>query len=136
MQKILVDTGPLVALFNRRDNAHDVVSNWLQGFDGQLFTTWPVLTEVGHLVPQHLLPAILKWAAGGGLVINEIPGSASAIFAELTEKYADRPMDLADASLVWLGDEIGLFDLLTLDHADFATYRTRHGRSFNDLLQG
>jgi len=66
---VLIDTGPLVALFNRRDNAHQTVRTWLHGYRGRLITTWPVLTEVGHLIPQHLLPVVLKWAAAGGLEI-------------------------------------------------------------------
>jgi uncharacterized SAM-binding protein YcdF (DUF218 family) len=42
--------------------------------------------------------------------------------------------DLADAALVWLGGENRVFDVLTLDHADFSIYRARLGQSFNDLL--
>jgi predicted nucleic acid-binding protein len=131
---VLIDTGPLVALFNRRDRAHQAVRDWLHEYDGRLVTTWPIVTEVGHLIPERLLPMVLRWAAGGGLEIAELPESAAAALADLAEKYAGRPMDLADASLVWLGGESRVFDVLTLDHADFAIYRTRLGHSFNDLL--
>lgn len=48
---------------------------------------------------------------------------------ELMQKYLDRPMDVADTSLVWAAEETGILDLLTLDWADFATYRTRSGRA-------
>ena len=43
------------------------------------------------------------------------------------EKYVDRPMDFADASLLWVADELGVADIATLDSA-FHIYRTRRGR--------
>jgi hypothetical protein len=131
----LIDTGPLVALFNRRDRAHPLITDWLRAYDGTLLTTWLVLTEVGHLVPEYLLPSILRWVAGGGLEVAELPEATATALADLVEKYASRPMDLADASLVWLAGERRISDVLTLDHADFATYRTPLGMAFNDLLR-
>ena len=50
------------------------------------------------------------------------------------EKYLDRPMDLADASLVWLAGRSGVRDILTVDAGDFATFRTPQGKSFRDVL--
>lgn len=134
MPDTLVDTGPLVALFNRRDRAHQTVTPWFQIGGSRLWTTWAVLTEVCHLVPSHLVPGIPRWIDQGGLQVTEIPQDASATLADLVERYADRPMDLADASLVWLGGARGIRDVLTLDHADFAVYRDRCGRPFSDLL--
>ncbi len=88
---------PLPKFGKRRDRAHQAVRDWLHGYDGHLVTTWPIVTEVGHLIPEHLLPLVLRWAAGGGLEIGELPESATTALADLAEKYADRPMDLADA---------------------------------------
>jgi uncharacterized protein len=131
---MLVDAGPLIALFNRRDRAHDQVKRWFAEDGGRLWTTWPVLTEVCHLIPEYLVPRILRWIDQGGLQVAEIPSAAAADLADLTERYADRPMDLADASLVWLGEARRIRRVLTLDHADFAVYRDRSGRAFDDLL--
>ncbi len=134
MRTILVDTGPLVALFNRQDNHHAAVKHWLRDFDGQLVSCWAVLTEVCHLVPEHLIAPFLRWTAQGGVRVMEIPPSALGELAQLAAKYDDRPMDLADASLVWLANHQGLRDILTLDHKDFAVYRTADGWALNDLL--
>jgi predicted nucleic acid-binding protein len=48
----------------------------------------------------------------------------------LMKKYQDRPMDLADASLVALAEEAGLSEIFTLDHADFRIYRIARRRGF------
>jgi hypothetical protein len=50
------------------------------------------------------------------------------------EKYLNRPMDLADASLVWLAGRSGVRDILTVDAGDFATFRTPQGKAFRDVL--
>ena len=47
-----------------------------------------------------------------------------ARIAELMRKYADRPMDFADASLMWAAEETGAREILTTDR-DFEIYRTR-----------
>jgi hypothetical protein len=87
-----------------------------------------------YLVAAHLIPGILRWIDQGGLPVAEIPPTASARLADLPERYADRAMDLADASPVWLGDVREMRESLTLDHADFAVYRDGSGRAFIDLL--
>ena len=58
--------------------------------------------------------------------------------ARLMGRYADTPMDYADATLVLLGDELGVTDVLTLDRRGFSTYRTKKGRAFRivDLAIG
>jgi hypothetical protein len=53
---------------------------------------------------------------------------------ELTEKYSDRPMNLADATLVALADDLGVTEIITIDN-DYYIYRTNKGRPFDNLLQ-
>lgn len=134
MRRVLIDTGPLVALFNRRDAHHAEVTAWLRNFDGELVSCWSVLTEVCHLIPEHLIATCLQWAGNGGLGLTEIPPSALGEIARLAGKYNDRPMDLADASLIWLAGRYDLHEILTLDHNDFAVYRTMGGWAMKDLL--
>lgn len=130
----LVDTGPLVALFARNDPDHARVSAWLRGFRGRLLTTWPVLTEVCHFLTPEVALRFLRWIEAGGAAVIEVPTEELAGIIRTMEKYLDRPMDLADASLVWLAGRSGLRDILTLDTGDFATFRTPQGRPFKDLL--
>ena len=51
---LLVDTGGLVAIANRRDRLHRPVLAVLAEFFGDLITTWPAVTEACHIVPTHL----------------------------------------------------------------------------------
>jgi hypothetical protein len=134
-RQVIVDTGPLVAWLDRRDRSHRLVRDWLATFDGELISTWPVLTEVCHLLPAHIVADFMQWVARGGLAVVELPPTAALHLAESMGKYADLPMDLADASLVWLADATGVRDVLTLDTRDFGVYRTRSGRALRDVLR-
>ena len=78
----------------------------------------------------------MKSVARGGIQIHDIPAEALGHVAELMEKYADLPMDLADASLVWLSDQIGVRDVVTFDERDFSVYRLAGGKRFNNLISG
>jgi predicted nucleic acid-binding protein len=130
----LADTGPLVATFDRGDPQHRRARQFLAGFKGNLIATWPVVTEVCHLLPRHIEDRFMAWAGAGGLVLYELPADALPDLRKLMQKYSDLPMDLADASLVWLADQIDLLDVATLDESDFAAYRTASGRAFRNLL--
>lgn len=133
MPRLLIDTGPLVAWLDRGDQDHARVSAFLAGFQGSLLTTWPVLTEVCHLLPTYIVPRFLRWAALS-VELHDVPTVAIADIAVWMEKYHDLPMDLADASLVWLADRVGVVDILTLDKRDFGVYRLSHGRRFHNVL--
>lgn len=129
-----MDTGPLVASFDRGDPDHRSARRFLAGFKGNLITTWPVVTEVCHLLPRHVVDRFMSWAGAGGLVIYELPPDALLDLKRLMRRYANLPMDLADASLVWLGNQIGLLEVVTLDDRDFAVYRNAAGKPFRNLL--
>ena len=134
MNAALVDTGPLVALFVRNDPDHARVAAWLRGFRGKLLTTWPVLTEVCHFLRPEVAIGFLRWVEAGGAAVIEMAPEDLATVIRMMEKYADRPMDLADASLVWLAGRSGVREILTVDTGDFGAFRTPQGRAFNDLL--
>jgi predicted nucleic acid-binding protein len=130
----LVDTGPLVALFVRGDPDHALVTEFLRGFRSRLLTTWPVLTEVCHFLSPAVALRFLRWVDAGGAAAIGVPPEELGDVIRTMEKYADRPMDLADASLVWLAGQSGVREILTLDAGDFATFRTPRGKPFKDLL--
>jgi predicted nucleic acid-binding protein len=68
MNLLLVDTGPLVALANRRDKHHAACTARLKQHQGRLLTTWAVLTEFAHLTDTvgATLP-LYHWIERGGL---------------------------------------------------------------------
>ena len=134
MPAALVDTGPLVALFVRGDPDHAMVTVFLRDFRSRLLTTWPVLTEVCHFLSPAIALRFLQWVEAGGAAAIGVPPEELGDVIRMMEKYADRPMDLADASLVWLAGQSGVREILTLDAGDFATFRTPRGKPFKDLL--
>lgn len=130
-QRVLVDTGPLVALMNRRDRHHQRFVDYLKFFQGQLVTTWPVLTEVTHHVPVGKAVEILALVRDGALEVIDL-GNAGERVHDLMKKYADRPMDLADASLVWAAEHTGIEQVMTID-SDFAVFRLANGHRLQVL---
>lgn len=133
-QPILVDTGPLVAWLDRSDTDHGLCSRFLASATGPLISTWPVLTEVCHLVPASVAPRFLEWVQLGGLQVADLPGGALLQMGPWMRQYADLPMDLADASLLWLAHQRGVSAIATLDRRDFGVYRLPGGQSLVNVL--
>jgi predicted nucleic acid-binding protein len=130
MKQTLLDTGPLVAYLDETDGRHGACVSVLEAHSGQVATTLAVLTEAMHLlsgVPQAPT-LILDFLDAFGVEIcsmderDDLRGCV-----ELMEKYADTPMDFADATLVALAERLDTRDVFTLDRRGFFTYR-QHGR--------
>jgi predicted nucleic acid-binding protein len=138
MRRWLVDTGPLVAYLDRADPMHGAVTERLDGFTGQLATTGAVVTEVMYFV-SDAAEGPLSFAellvSSDVQVIESMQPSAILAAALLMRKYADTPMDFADATLVALAEQLDLTDILTLDRRGFSTYRTSTGRKFRLMLE-
>jgi hypothetical protein len=129
---VLVDTGPLVALFDRDDAHHARCVEALRAIRRPLITVWPVLTEAAHLLSFSFLAQDSLWefVERGGLRIAEVAPSDIPRLRALMHKYSDHPMDLADAVLVRVAEREGLRTIFTLDHGDFGVYRLAHGKAF------
>ena len=136
MPNILIDTGPIVALMNRRDKYHDRVLAFTRAFEGVYLTTWPVITEAMHLL-RHSQAAqlnVLEWIRRGGLEIVPIDPSDIDRLVALTHKYRDLPMDLADGSLIIIAERLHLRDILSID-SDYDVYRTLKKEPFVNVLR-
>jgi predicted nucleic acid-binding protein len=124
MEVLLVDTGPLVAIVNKRDKFHPGCLEYLKNYRGRLLTTWAVLTEFAHMADSigATLP-LYHWIERGGLELMPLGREELVTAIDWIERYADRPMDLADASLVVAALKTGSTQIWTLDRDDFETYR-------------
>ncbi len=69
------------------------------------------------------------WIASGALVLYDLTPRMVTRMPVLMEQYRDLPMDLADASLVALAEELRLRQVFTLD-SDFQVYRLPNGAAF------
>ena len=125
----LLDTGPLVALFDPRDPAHERARRALKQESAPLCTTIPVLTEAFHLLSpgSRGASALRDFVAESGLGLWFLDARGLARAFELMETYADHPMDLADASLVVAAERVPARRVVTLDRRDFETYRILRG---------
>jgi uncharacterized protein len=126
---ILVDTGPLVALFDPKDREHDRCVSALKPLTHPLCTTVPVLTETFHMLnPATRGAAALRaFISKGGLSVWWLDPSSFRRAFELMDRHADRPMDLADASLIVAAESPGTRRIFSLDRRDFRVYRVRRG---------
>lgn len=128
MNSILLDTGPLIAILDKRDKAHKQCVYFLKGFRGHLLITEPVLTESAYLLRSaKYFKTCISLVSAGQIHIFPFNHKRLLRCVELMEKYENIPMDLADASLVALAEEKKINDIFTLD-SDFTIYRM-YGRS-------
>ena len=142
MLDVLADSGPLGALFNRRDKFHTLAIEFFRAHGASLrcHTTWAVITEIMYFLDFSAAAQgdFLEWLYEGhtrGLMrIATIEPSDLPGLAAMVRKYADRPMDLADASLVWLANKTDITNIISVDRADFAIYRTSKRKSFRNLF--
>jgi hypothetical protein len=126
---IVVDTGPLVALFDRKDPEHDRCTSALKTLREPLKTTIPVLTEAFYMLgPESRQSDRLRdFIERRGLSVWFFDDRSLNRAFELMEVYADHPMDFADASLVVAAESLGTRKVFTIDRNDFETYRIRRG---------
>ena len=126
---MLVDTGPLIALFDPQDGQHDRCVRTLKGIREPIATTIPVLTEVFHMLGPASTGSdrLRDFIEGGGLTVWLFERPALTRAFELMELYADHPMDLADASLVTAAESLGTRRVFTIDRNAFETYKVRRG---------
>lgn len=126
MHSVIVDTGPLVALLDRREKRHAWAAEQLRSLPLPWITCEAVLVEAWHLLRRwpEGQDGLLAWVSDGVLQVpfslaKEIEGLCA-----LREKFRDVPMSLADACLVRLAECLPQSAVLTLD-SDFHVYR-RH----------
>jgi predicted nucleic acid-binding protein len=124
----------LVAWFDRSDQDHGICAAFFDKHNGAFVSNWPVLTEVCQLIPADVSPRFLSWVSLGGLNVAELSGSSLELMAGWMRQYADLPIDLADASLLWVAQVHGLQRIATLDRSDFGIVRLPGSESLENLL--
>jgi predicted nucleic acid-binding protein len=128
----LIDTGALLALLDRDDRWHDACMAAFDKARLPLATTAAVLAELFHLIGENKRDKRAAWQLlrSGAFSIVAVSDEDLPALESLMDRYSDRPMDFADATLVHLGSKLGLNDILTIDHNDFETYRMSGRRKF------
>lgn len=122
----LLDTGPLVAFFDRRDRHHEWSLEQWRRAPIPLLTCEAVLAEASYLLQEHarLNPArVLELIERGVVAAPFQITEHSAAVARLLDKYADQNMQLADACLVRMSEISRNSYVFTIDQTDFSVYR-------------
>ena len=134
MRRVLADTGLFVALFNRNDQYHERCVTFMKSAPALLLTSWPVITEVSFFLSVTRKIAFLTFVKRGGVTVQEILVADLQAIIAVFQKYHDREVDLADASLIWLAEKMGVTDIATIDRQDFEIYRLTKNRCFSIVL--
>jgi uncharacterized protein len=132
MRRVLVDTGPLVAILSPDDADHELCVKELHRLPTPLFSCWPVITEAAWLLrgSPHAVRQLLGSIDGGVLSLLPLAGAEGAPIAALMKKYEDLSPQLADAALVYLAGRERIKTVFTLDRRDFSVYRGNRRHAF------
>jgi uncharacterized protein len=131
---VIVDTGPLVAMLNRADKAHDWVVDRLAEIEPPLVTCEAVLAEATYLTRdlRGARAALIEMVGEGFLTIGMSVSEHHAALLASIKRYASVPMSLADACLVRLAEIYPQSAVMTLD-SDFSIYR-KNGRQIIERI--
>ena len=134
-KRIVIDSGPLIALFDKDDKYHKDALKFIKGLKAELISNYAVITEVTHLLDFSVNVQIdfLQWVANGAIYIDNIIDKDLMQIIEFTKKYSDIPMDFADASIVALCDRLNIKHIASID-SDFTIYRTRTKKSLVNVF--
>jgi len=133
VRAVLVDAGPLVALIDRADPAHERCVATLKTLRDPLVTVWPAFTEAMYLLGRSWLAQKALWSRleTDALALAPLDETDAPRMRELMEKYRDLPMDLADAALVRVAERESLTEIFTLDRKHFSAYRPGRRQRFS-----
>jgi hypothetical protein len=139
VRSILVDSGPLIALFAVDDRHYarfDRLVSELSASGLRLLTTWPCVVEASYLLGAPQRFELLEWVRLGGVSVYPFDVQHLGDMIDWMRRYTERDkreMDLADASLCWLAWGTGLREIMTVDVGDFGRYRLPDGSAFRLL---
>ena len=129
--RVLIDTGPLVAILARNDQFHETCTQTMKDITPPLYTCWPVLTEAAWLLrfDPDAVERLLKSAATGLYRILPLDENAGAAIAAILKKYRRLKPQLADAALVHLAHRERIETVFTVDRRSFRVSRPAPNRT-------
>ena len=127
----MIDSGPLIALFDASDAYHKAIVEFIKRNPFPLITTMASVTEVLYLLDfnQNAQLDFLEWIYRGGVELFPIIENDMKRIKELMKKYKDIPMDFADACLVYAAERLRINEIVTIDK-DFLIYRIGRRKKF------
>jgi predicted nucleic acid-binding protein len=123
MMPLIIDAGPLVAWFCVKDFHHDWAIRTFDKLPAGVIVCEAVLAEACHLISKDGVPpaSLLKLIEQNDLILVSLAGEIAPV-RSLMERYADTPMDFADACITRLAELHEGSTVCTTD-TDFLVYR-------------
>jgi uncharacterized protein len=136
-RKVVIDSGPLIALFDRDDRYHHRAMEFIKGFNGELVSNYAVVTETTHLLDFNfgVQMDFLEWILDGGISVMDIVPDDMRRAIEVMRKYSDLPGDFADATLIALCERLKIREIASVDK-DFTVYRLKDRQGFKNVFLG
>jgi len=139
VRSIIIDVGPLIALFAVDDANYQYYDDLITTLSPQglrLIATWPCIVEASYILDDTHRFEMLHWIEIGGVIVYPFGPEDLGPMTSLMKQYTEpkkRDMDFADASLYWLSTETGITEIMTTDHRDFSRYRLPENQHFHIL---
>lgn len=138
-KELIIDSGFFIALLNKKDQYHQKASKFIETVsDRKWITTWSVVTEVSYMLTKEkaftAIQRLLNLFETEGVSLFSVEIRHIYRLKELMEKYKDLPIDLADASLILLAEDLGHGEIVSTDIRDFETYRWKNHKPFSNLF--
>ena len=132
MNRVLVDTGPLVAILSPRDQFHEICTEALKDLAPPLYTCWPVLTEAAWLLrfDPNAVEKLLQSASFGLYRIMQLDETDGTAIAAILKTHRRLKPQVADAALVHLARRENIETVFTVDRRDFRIYRPSADKTF------
>jgi len=138
-EPVLMDTGPLIALYSEVDSHHTVCTEQMASLPvGKVYTCWPVITEAAYMLRKRpeqrtdLLQAVIN----GELSILRLRDRDIKPVRDIFAKYHDQQIDFADACLLHLADRENIEAIFTIDRRHFGILRKLNGQMLRILPEG
>jgi len=124
MNRTLMDSGPMIALFDSSDQYHSIAKDFVEANTSKLLTSLASVTETMYMLDFNKKAQLdfLEWILRGAVQIIDIGVDDLDRIKVLLKKYQDLPMDFADACLVYIGEKFNISEVATIDR-DFSIYR-------------
>ena len=134
MPSIIVDAGPLIALFDRDHRYHRRAVEFVRNRRERLITNLPVLTEAAFLLRFSVeAQRDMLWWAHNGLDVDQDTAADLPRIVALLEQYRDMPAGFADVSLFALAERRNVSHVASVDR-EFAIYRLSGKRRFDNVF--
>lgn len=131
IERVLIDTGPMVAIFSEDDGFHEHCSAALKDLRPPLFTCWPAVTETAWLLRKrpHSLHQLFKGFNDGFLTLLPLDADDLPAIADIMRRHESIGLQFADAALVHLAERENIRTLFTTDRRDFSIVRLKRNRA-------